>query len=63
MNLLNFVTSYPDETSCRKKFKEIREKEGVVCPKCEAKSITGKRIRNVTNASSAIPGRVCEPIP
>ncbi|MDR1347731.1 MAG: IS1595 family transposase [Prevotellaceae bacterium] len=37
MNLLNFVTSYPDETSCRKKFKEIREKEGVVCPKCGSK--------------------------
>jgi hypothetical protein len=37
MNLLNFVSSYPDEASCRKKFKEIREKEGVVCPKCGSK--------------------------
>jgi DNA-directed RNA polymerase subunit RPC12/RpoP len=37
MNLLNFIASYPDEASCRKKFKEIREKEGVVCPKCGSK--------------------------
>jgi DNA-directed RNA polymerase subunit RPC12/RpoP len=34
MNLLNFVTSYPDEASCRKKFKEMWDKEGIVCSKC-----------------------------
>jgi hypothetical protein len=34
MDLLNFVDSYPDETSCKLKFKEIREKEGVICRNC-----------------------------
>lgn len=34
MNLLNFVEQYPDEVSCRLKFKEYRDKQGVVCPHC-----------------------------
>lgn len=34
MNLLNFVSQYPDEASCRAKFKEFRDKQGVVCPHC-----------------------------
>ncbi len=31
MNLLNFVSQYPDEASCKAKFKEFRDKQGVVC--------------------------------
>lgn len=34
MNLLNFISQYPDEASCRQKFKEVRDKQGVICPKC-----------------------------
>jgi len=34
MNLLNFTSQYPDEISCRKKFKEFRDMQGVVCPSC-----------------------------
>jgi transposase-like protein len=34
MNLLNFVSQYPDESSCRAKFKEYRDKQGVICPHC-----------------------------
>ncbi len=34
MNLLNFVEQYPDEASCRRKFKEYRDNQGVVCPQC-----------------------------
>lgn len=34
MNLLDFVTQYPDEESCKAKFKEMRDKHGVVCPRC-----------------------------
>jgi hypothetical protein len=34
MNLLNFISQYPDESSCRKKFKEFRDREGVFCPAC-----------------------------
>jgi DNA-directed RNA polymerase subunit RPC12/RpoP len=34
MNLLNFIAQYPDEASCKAKWKEYRERQGVVCPKC-----------------------------
>jgi len=34
MNLLNFEFPYPDEISCRKKFKEFRDQQGVLCPSC-----------------------------
>ena len=34
MNLLNFVSQFPDEHSCKSKWKEYRDKQGVVCPKC-----------------------------
>jgi DNA-directed RNA polymerase subunit RPC12/RpoP len=34
MNLLNFIATYPDEDSCRAKFKEYRDQQGVICPKC-----------------------------
>ena len=34
MNLLNFVTNFPDEESCKRKWKEIRDKQGIICPKC-----------------------------
>jgi hypothetical protein len=32
MNLLNFVSQYPDDASCRIKFKEYRDQQGVICP-------------------------------
>lgn len=34
MNLLNFVAQFPDEASCKVKWKEYRDKQGVACPKC-----------------------------
>lgn len=34
MNLLNFTSNFPEEDSCKAKFKEYREQTGVVCPKC-----------------------------
>ena len=37
MNLLEFQNQYPDEDSCKRKWREIREKEGVVCPICGSK--------------------------
>lgn len=37
MNLFNFIESYPDEESCKLKFKSIRDKEGVVCAHCKGK--------------------------
>lgn len=43
MNLLNFITDFPDEDSCRLKFKEIRDKQGIVCPHCGGKEHYWKR--------------------
>lgn len=37
MNLLNFISQYPDEASCKEKLKAIRDKEGVVCRHCGCK--------------------------
>lgn len=45
MNLLNFVSQYPDETSCRKEFKEYRDRIGVICPHCGSKEHYWKKDR------------------
>lgn len=37
MNLIKFIESFPDEASCRLKFKEFRDEQGVVCRKCGSK--------------------------
>lgn len=34
MRILDFYKEYPDELSCKLKFKEIRDQEGVICKKC-----------------------------
>ncbi len=38
MNLLAFIEEFPIEESCKHHFKLQREKEGVICKKCERKS-------------------------
>jgi transposase-like protein len=38
MNLLNFVSQYPDEASCKSKWKEYRDKQGVDCVRCGGKA-------------------------
>jgi len=34
MNILDFYKEYPDELSCKLKFKAIRDKDGIVFKKC-----------------------------
>ncbi len=34
MNLLEFIAEFPDEDSCKGKWKEYRDRVGVTCPKC-----------------------------
>ncbi len=34
MAILDFYKDYPDEESCKLKFKAVRDKEGVICKKC-----------------------------
>lgn len=43
MNLLNFISQFPDEDSCKLKLKAIRDKEGVVCHRCGGKDHYWKR--------------------
>ncbi len=37
MNLLNFISQFPDEDSCKLRFKEFRDQVGVSCSKCDSK--------------------------
>ena len=37
MSILSFAKEFPDEQSCKLKWKAIRELQGVVCPKCGSK--------------------------
>ena len=46
MTLLNFVSQYPGESSCRAKDKEYRDKQGVVCPHCGSKEHYWKKDRD-----------------
>lgn len=34
MNLIEFSDRFPDEASCKERFKELRDNEGVICRKC-----------------------------
>ena len=58
MTLIDFIKEYPDESSCKSKYKQYSEHVGVVCPKCGNGNATGR----ATNASVADTVRVCEPI-
>jgi len=43
MTIIDFLKDFPDEDSCKIKFKEYREHIGVVCPKCESRDHYWKR--------------------
>jgi hypothetical protein len=43
MNLIDFTEKFPDEESCKLKFKEMREREGITCRKCGHDSHYWKR--------------------
>jgi len=35
MKIINFLTDFPDESSCKSKWKEYLDKQGVICPRCD----------------------------
>ena len=43
MTLIDFIQEYPDEESCKAKFKQYRDHVGVVCPKCSSAEHYWKR--------------------
>jgi hypothetical protein len=45
MTLIDFLSEFPDESSCKAKFKEFREQAGVVCHKCGGTEHYWKRDR------------------
>jgi hypothetical protein len=34
MNIIKFITDFPDESSCKEHFRGVREKQGIICKKC-----------------------------
>ena len=34
MNIIKFVTDFPDEISCKTHYKELRERQGIICKQC-----------------------------
>jgi|GEM_PF-676279 len=51
MDIFSFSVHFTDESSCRLHFKELRDKEGVVCNRCGALRIIGLKTNGRTNAS------------
>src|SRR5690606_32896505 len=43
MNLIDFISQYPDESSCKRKFKEYRDEVGVTCANCQGTDHYWKR--------------------
>jgi DNA-directed RNA polymerase subunit RPC12/RpoP len=37
MKLIEFFNNYPNEAECKAKFKEIRERQGVICKQCKTR--------------------------
>ena len=37
MNILQFIQKFPDENACQIRFKEQRDKIGIICDKCKCK--------------------------
>ena len=52
MNLIEFIKEYPDESSCKAKFKQYRDHLGVVCPKCGGQSHYWKKDKEVYECKS-----------
>ena len=56
MKLIDFISKFPDEESCKTKLREYRERHGVVCPRCGSIQHYWKRV--IGNFASAKFGKV-----
>ncbi len=52
MSLISFISEFPDEQSCKNKFKEYRDQAGVVCAKCNGTQHYWKKIKNSMNVKN-----------
>ena len=57
MNLLNFISQYPDEDSCKLKLKAIRDKEGSYAVIAVGKIIIGKGTSGNMNVKHVKPAQ------
>ena len=39
MKVFEFIENFPDEESCKLHFKEVREKDGIVCTPCSVNKL------------------------
>ena len=60
MNLLNFIKEFPDEESCKLKFKEIRDSQGIVLQIVGVRNIIGKAINGNMNVRPVVFVPLCE---
>jgi hypothetical protein len=51
MNLIDFIKGFPDETSCKSKFKEYRDKEVLYAPNVGARNIIGSGTRKTMSVN------------
>ena len=51
MKLYEFEKHYPSEEKCKMRFKEIREQQGIECPKCKNKKHYWKKSKEVYQCS------------
>jgi len=54
MNLIDFVGQFSNEESCKLKFKEIHEREGIKCRKCGHNSHYWKRDKEMYESRNAV---------
>jgi hypothetical protein len=45
MNIIKFVSDFPDELSCKQHFKLLREREGIVCKQCGGMPQVGAKLK------------------
>jgi len=58
MTILEFVTEFPTEQSCRDHFRTQRESEGVICKKCSNEKQYWLKAKNNGN----VPHAALEPL-
>ncbi len=58
MKILNFALNFPDEDTCRMKFKEQRDQIGVVCRHCNCKEHYWLENKQAYECKNAMHGRI-----
>lgn len=60
MKIFEFNKYFPDEAVCRRKFKEMRDKEGVACQHCGSRDVVWLESKQQYQCHTASTARRCE---